>query len=235
MRNLLILFLLVSALSCSDESASVISSTEKELLKVEIEEISQDFYDLFETEVGQKMPYYPEINIQISEGLIYFSGDVQSGEVVVPIWEELDADTKALLETWVEGTDFTAEQFFRENFNWFLIPHELGHFMQTITGTESNYWDDEIEANQIAIAYWKYKGETERLNKFIAVTQQVLTKMDAPEDLSKEYFNSNYDDITDPQTYGYFQFTFYQMAMESDFDIMSYIDYIKQLEDQAAE
>ena len=65
---------------------------------------------------------------------------------------------------------FYSGRIFRENFNWFLLPHELGHYMN-YHWYQSNSWDEEIEANQIAIAYWKYKGETERLDKFLSAVE----------------------------------------------------------------
>ena len=79
-----------------------------------------------------------------------------------------------------------------------------------------DYYDSEIEANEVAVAYWREIGEGAKLDSFLAMVDFIQAKMPVPADTSEEYFNTNYDEIVSPEEYGYFQFMFYKMANENN-------------------
>lgn len=63
-----------------------------------------------------------------------------------------------------------AEQQFAEIFNSLLLPHELGHYLQHLSGRSRKVdrWESEVEANRIAIAFWSLApSDAEQLPKRI--------------------------------------------------------------------
>ena len=132
--------------------------------------------------------------------------------LTAPTWKTLNDDYKEMFNNWAENAngDFTGEQFFRKTFNWFLVIHELGHYIQFVKGTEEtdDHYSSESEANNIAVSYWKI-NHREELDKYMIMVNDIIEILPVPEDTTAEYFNANYDNIGDkPEIYGYFQFFF---------------------------
>jgi len=216
-------FFVLSVSSCNkDGEGRILRSEEAKALKEEVTDVRTSFLEKV-AELGFEAPYEPEIEIRNSEGLIFFEGGSSSGRIVVPLYEKLDDDMVAFFDALAFNADFTGEAFFRENFNWFLIPHELFHYVQTVQGSNLSPYQSELEANKAAVAYWKSVGETERLERFIGQSQFVLNNLREPADLSEDFINANYDNIlSQPEVYGYLQFKLYQEALDSDPELSSF-------------
>lgn len=220
--SLAILGLIVA--NCSKESSSTIdeecivtettiNTVEANKLKLSLDTIFNGFIEALKANNVQ-IPYEPELAISNTSDLIYFSGTERCGKVIAPLWETLPTDQKSSLQTWVAGSSYTAEQFFRANFNKFLVIHELGHYVQAIKKRSLTSWDSELEANKFAIAYWKQKDQ-QWVNNFINEIKIIKTNLPIPTNTSIAYFNQNYGSFN-TEEYGYFQFNFYIMAFNSN-------------------
>ena len=185
-------------------------------LREEVEAIVSDFVDA-SRDVGCHLPALPKVEIRNTPGLIFIRG----GVVTVPSWSDCSADVIRIFEQWATaaGRGCNSEQFFRETFNWFLVAHELGHFVQRFQGRKLSYWDGEVDANMIAVAYWQAKGEAERLQTLIKWAERVGASLPDPVPEGEDpvaFFNSNYAKLgQNPNAYGYFQFAFFKEAYDA--------------------
>lgn len=73
---------------------------------------------------GIEPPYIPSVIIQTGPYLIKW--DEPNKGIILPFWDELLDEQKGLFKA-LRGEN--AEEFFVSLFNWFLVPHELGHFI----------------------------------------------------------------------------------------------------------
>ena len=174
--------------------------------------VAEGFLDTAEGYASAPIPA-PQIVVETTPSLIFYAGsDDGRSFVVVPRWEEL-GEGQALFESWAEATGgaYDGRAFFEETFNWFLVVHELGHHLQarSDSGPRSR-WEEELQANEIAVAYF---GSTDRarLDAFMAAVAQVRDTLDVPEGAGDAaYFEREYDAIGEiPEVYGYFQFGFF--------------------------
>lgn len=89
-----------------------------------------------------------------------------------------------------------AEQQFAEIFNSLLLPHELGHYLQHLSGRSRKLdrWESEVEANRIG---------------FLGQLPDPVPDGMQPRD----YFNANYERLgDDAQAYGWYQGAFMRTA-----------------------
>ncbi len=199
----------------------VFPSEEAKVVNNNISKIRDKFLMTVEKE-GYKNPYTPQVIVAFTPVLMAFNGDHESGLLVAPVWEDTPNEMKIMMNSWMEQTKshFTGEEFFKKNFNWFLVPHELGHFVQTTQEVgaidENDLWAGELYANKVAIAFWLQQGMEKELEEFITETTKVkeLLGSPAPEGVDeKKFFNENYGELSeDPTKYGYYQFLLYKEA-----------------------
>jgi len=109
------------------------------------------------------------------------------------------------------------EKEFGMLFNWFYIPHELAHALQAKTGRTVNYkpdfdyWQSEIEANEMAFAYFRSKGNHKELEELYNYAKKILSVLPDPVPEGEDpivFFNDNYpsdNNPLNPAIYGYFQ------------------------------
>ena len=111
----------------------------------------------------------------------------------------------------------------------FFMPHEIGHALQfSRNKVRDNEYDNEFEANQIAIAYWKKMGREKELERCYKIAKQALAKIKNPipeKEDKKSYFTKHYGDfVLDPYKYGYIQFeqivAIYEDKSQPDFDTL---------------
>ena len=113
----------------------------------------------------------------------------------------------------------SGQQQYEEVFNNLLVAHELGHWVQEISGRPLNRWQAEFDANRMMVAFWRdhpSKVNTElRLANFIAQRPGSRPPLPADTSLSLEaYFNANIASIeADPIQYSRFQKLMVMMAM----------------------
>ncbi|MBP1631482.1 MAG: hypothetical protein H6Q15_2375 [Bacteroidetes bacterium] len=166
-------------------------------------------FDIFMKNNGITPPLVPGAKIATSYALIYWEGD--SNNVVLPYWEELYPTQKEIFVRW-KGND--AEEFFTSLFNWFFIPHELGHFI-LLTNPDLNLtpYESERRANMFALSFLLNENGNEEKIRYIEKSLEEilkrLPKIDFENMSEKDYFNANYNKLgNNPDAYGYFQFKF---------------------------
>lgn len=194
-----------------------------ELILKEVSSIRDKFIDAIKKE-GVTVPYYPKVEVVNTPALMSFWGDRNFGYLLTPNWKTADKKMKNLFQHWVDesGIDYSAEEFFNKNFNWFLVAHELAHFLQETQKIRkidyNDRWDGEIYANQVAVSFWMSQGKEKELTDFIENTSKLMNYLKSPNtsNLSeKEFFNQNEKELAqDPNKYGYYQFLFYKMAFD---------------------
>lgn len=189
---------------------------------VTAEEMGESIRDRFVSAVqacGIVLPATPGVVVDTSVSIdIHYSPDDRSIHLVR--WADLDADSRDVIEAWAaKGTlGLSPEQMFSEMFNSFMAPHELGHFLQDLSGRSASLsmWDGELEANRIAVAFWSLQpGEEgqvlERVGNITPFMDDVPDPVPAGED-PKAFFETHYDAFMlgedgplNPVTYSWFQ------------------------------
>lgn len=180
-------------------------------------------FDLYMRDMGVEPPYIPTVIIQTGPYLIKW--DEQNQGVILPFWDELYDEQKELFKT-LKGEE--AEEFFISLFNWFLIPHELGHFINPMEDSLTPY-NRERAANEFAVAFYlsqeENKGKIDYINKSVSEVLELLPIIDFGSLSEEEYFNINYTKLgSNPNAYGYFQFKFIQDIINNkeDIDLLYY-------------
>lgn len=166
-------------------------------------------FDVFMRNNGIELPYKPGVKVSTTYALIYW--DSESKSVVLPYWQELYPEQREIFTRW-KGDE--AQHFFVSLFNWFFVPHELGHFaMLTNHNLNISVYEAERRANMFAITFLrKDKENTEKLQYIENSLQEVIKRLppiDFQNMTEEEYFNANYQTLgNNPDAYAYFQFKF---------------------------
>ena len=132
----------------------------KEELESDVNKIISDF-NLFIKKLGYNLPSIPKAKIQTEPSLIRL--DKSNNAIIVPYWDDLLNDQKEIFKSW-RGEN--AEEFFVLMFNWFFIPHELGHFINPKIHDIDPY-TSEKEANEVAVLFFKRNPENLKKLDFI--------------------------------------------------------------------
>ena len=105
---------------------------------------------------GANPSFVPPIKIDNDPTLVSYFFEDRS--VHLSRWDQLPPPLKDFMAAWAaQGTmGLTPEQMFGEIFNDFLVAHELGHYLEHMSGRIQTLdpTDAETEANQIALAFW---------------------------------------------------------------------------------
>lgn len=196
----------------------------KQTLESDVKKIINDF-DLFMKSKGINPPYIPTVKIQTEPFLIKW--DEPNKGMILPYWDELSNEQKEIFNKW-RGKN--AEEFFILMFNWFFIPHELGHFINPMKESLTPYKSEQA-ANEFAIAFFiSNKENQERINfikKSLQEVLEILPKIDFNNMSEEEYFNANYSKLgRNPDAYGYFQFNFILDVLnnQEDINILHYFE-----------
>ena len=152
----------------------------------------------------------PEIVVENTPHLAYFNR--QTHRIVVPYWPPQESTVTFFL-TLTAGDEAAARILFTELFDWFLVAHELMHWLQTVRGAALDYYHAEISANDGAVAFYGLSPESEerllRLDALLAAALEQLADPTPPALDPVTYFNAFYATLTgDPYRYGYYQFRF---------------------------
>lgn len=139
-------------------------------------------------------------------------------------WAELDPPIQGMMTDWAaNGTlGLKPEQMFGEIFNNLLVAHELGHYLQDMSGRlqKIDNWQSEVEANQIAIAFFSRKAKdaallptrVENFTRFLTALPNPVPKEQVP----RSYFIKNYEKLSNnPEAYGWYQGAFMRTAWKS--------------------
>lgn len=216
MRHLL---WIASALTLLCASPVVVQSAAPDPLRAQGEAIRDRFVAAIRA-CGVEPSFLPTVEVDTRPSLVSYNTE---GRVVrISRWEELDPGMQGLVTAWSQqGTlGLTPEQMFGEIFNSFLLAHELGHYLEHMSGRLNtvDLWQSEVEANQIAIAFWEQDaGQAERLPMRVENFNRFLEGLPDPvptgED-SRAWFIANYDGrlSTDAAAYGWYQGAFVRTA-----------------------
>jgi hypothetical protein len=208
MKNFLLSILLFFCSTFSFGQNVFHSYDSKEKLESHVKIIIDDF-DFFLKEMGVEAPYKPGVYIHTAPFLIKWDG--QNKRIILPYWDELLDEQKEIFKTW-KGEE--AEELFISLFNWFFIPHELGHFVEMNFNSDTlTPYEFELAANEFAIAFLTRKEENmdkiKYIRKSLSDVLKILPKIDFGDLTEVEYFNTNYKQLgNNPNIYGYFQFKF---------------------------
>ncbi|QZE13537.1 hypothetical protein K4L44_13270 [Halosquirtibacter laminarini] len=199
---------LFACTSCNKDKTVLIDNPE---LKKEIETIRDPFVKKINS-LGLETPNVPIVRIANTPAMITYGSE----GLTVPEWKTLEEKQKTKFNNWADQAvgSFSGEQYFKKSFNWFLVIHELGHYVQDLKGTMNNMSDykKEFQANQIAVAYWK-EVDRQALDEYIVWVNAILKVIPAPKDTSESYYNANIEAETSNNDFnGYFQFYFIQQA-----------------------
>jgi len=217
LNRLVLLLIITMGISCSiiNKKIKPLTSPNAIAYKNNIERLTESFFDLLD-EKKLPYPYKPDIIIvnKVDSRFIPYKN---KGKLITPYWEELDKSTQDFFNKSVKNSEYNGRIFFETYFNWFLPIHELGHFIQFINNDTLGHYKKEINANEIAITYYREIGDTIKLNKLLNYIKNTRLKMIAPKDTSEEYFNNNYYNIlnSNSEEYGYFQFMFVEHALKT--------------------
>jgi hypothetical protein len=159
------------------------------------------------------------------------SYDIRNHSVYVPRWSTLDPAMREMMKQWAaQGTlGLDDEAQFGEIFNEMAIAHELGHYLQYMSGryAKLDHWQAELEATEIAVAFWSLTPEgSARLPQRVENYSRFLLSAPDPVPPGTDphaYFVSHYDALgDDPSVYGWFQGRFMKIAAESKRDFCAW-------------
>ncbi len=184
-------------------------------------------YALAVSDAGGDVVPLPEVVVRNTPYLAHFSPKTQ--RIVIPYWPPQESTVSFFL-TLTCGDEAVARELFAELFQWFLVAHELTHWLQTVKGTELDYYDAEISANDGAVAFYNLFPESEhRLLRLDALLVAALERLSDPTPASLDpaaYFNAFYPSLAgDPYRYGYFQFRFIResIARRHELELVAFV------------
>jgi hypothetical protein len=158
----------------------------------------------------------------------------QGRAVHVSRWSKLDPAVQQALQAWAaQGTlGLNAEGQWGEIFNDLLVAHELGHYLESMAHHLDNidYAKNEIEANEIALAFWSIdQDDRQRLPARIKNYTVFLNALPSPVPTGSEpdsYFRSHYQQLqTNLAGYGWYQGQFMNKAWDN-YKSRSFCDWV---------
>jgi hypothetical protein len=171
------------------------------------------FYDAV-LACDRKPPFKPTIQTATVPGTISY--DHAARAVVLVPYELLAPAAKAGMDRYAAiGTlGLSGRAQYEEIFHQFLVPHELGHWLQMIADRPLTRWQAEYGANQIMVAFWREypapppaAATNARLANFVVQPPRFPDAVPGDIDMSVEaYFEHAITEIeADPRRYASFQ------------------------------
>ena len=164
----------------------------------------------------------PRIVLQTTPQLSYFT---RRG-VFIAEWSTLPPQGQGAFDAWAAaaGPAWTGPRLFEEMFHWFLIPHEMTHWIQSRGGTrpiDADRYASESEANRVAVAYWRRTdSDRARLDGLAAALAAIFARLPNPVPPGADavqYFQINYDTlVVNPAAYGWYQLRMVLEASRSE-------------------
>lgn len=143
------------------------------------------------------------------------------------LWDGLPAEVRAVFADLMGGDPEMARDFYRLYFYWFNVAHEMAHVLIAKYGAETlspgSAWQEEQAVNDFAAAYWRHRGQGDRLRRLGKLVEGALSRMVdpvPPGQSAEAFFDQNYLQLAqNPQHYGFFQFSFVQAALGKQMDL----------------
>jgi len=184
----------------------------------EVYKVTRGIADDFVQTVNKRYPgfeFSPKVVITPTPSLAFY--DARNDAITFTWWGQLPPEGKGFFLSLTDSDPFTIEKEFGMLFNWFYVPHELAHALQAKTGRTVNYkpyfdfWQSEMEANEMAFAYFRSKGNHKELEELYLYAKKILSVLPDPVPAGYDpivVFNENYPSEQhplNPSVYGYFQ------------------------------
>jgi len=185
-------------------------------------QIGESIRDRFVAEArkcGAELPFEPHVVVDPNASIdVRYSLDDRT--IHFTDWNNLDQNSQGAITAWAaKGTlGLSPEDMYREMFNSFIAPHELGHYLQQISGRWGSLtpWDAELEANRIGMAFWVLQpGDEGNVEARVANITRFLDDIPSPVPADQDpisFFNANYgafsagkDGPLNPMSYSWFQ------------------------------
>ncbi len=126
-------------------------------------------------------------------------------------WDQLTPDFQAFFHFLLGADTPRGRMFYELYYLWFNIPHEMAHLLREQYGrTDKSEWADENAASAFAAAYWRQRGETQRLYILREMLIDVIGHLPdpVPEGVDRgQYFDARYDKLVRSAT-GFSQYLF---------------------------
>ncbi len=186
---------------------------------------AQPVLDAFHAAViacGRQPPFKPTIRLAETADATRYEHAARA--IVLVPYEILGPARRAAMERFAAiGTlGLSGQQQYSEVFNNLLVAHELGHWVQEVSGRPLTRWQAEYEANRMMVAFWRdhpaaapAPATERRLANFVAQSPETADPMPADAGISVEaYFNANIISIeAEPARYALFQKRMVREAM----------------------
>lgn len=189
-------------------------------VKARAELIARSFAERVGTVAGP-LRYVPAVRVWSTPALAYF--DIRARRITLPYWPTLEAEVRAFFLSLASDAD-AAEALFAELFTWFLVAHEMAHWLQGELGIVLDRYQDERMANDLAVAFFMAEGDEARLLNLGELLNRALQSLSDPVPPGEDrptYFNLNYADLAvDPARYGYYQFALIADAITRRADLV---------------
>jgi len=148
-------------------------------------------------------------------------------------WVDVPADMRATFNDWAAFTPdhHSGEHLYEDLFFKFFFLHEFGHWVneQVVSqrhdakaklarhNFERNKWEDELNANRVAVAWWRER-DPKFLERLVSDVRLILVHLPSPVPAGaddKEYFSRNLGELVkDPNKYGWYQLRMIIIAYE---------------------
>ncbi len=140
------------------------------------------------------------------------------------LWEDIPAEVQDLFAVWMGGRPADGKSFYQLYFYWYNIIHNAGHMLRGVYHKQSaSRWDEEMAANQFAVAYWRAKGQAMRLLELEKLVRLALRSQPTPTPADQDsvaYFNSHFQEVgRDAAAYGYYQFNMLLSSLQRPLDL----------------
>jgi hypothetical protein len=142
-------------------------------------------------------------------------------------WDDLTDEDQAQFFTFMGNDADRGRKLYELYFYWYNIPHEIAHVLRKVYLPSNGdvwerIWEEETAANQLAVSYWRAKGQNARLMQLENDIRQALRNIPgtAPENEDRTAFlNRRHQDLTDPTTYAQHQFNMVRYALARPLDL----------------
>lgn len=146
-------------------------------------------------------------------------------------WEQVPYELQDWFIKMLGGDLDWARRFYELYFYWYSIPFEMGLILRTRYRSNEkdeihDRWQDEKLMHEFAVAYWRQRGERQRLADLEQLAIPVISNYQSPVPLNStpEYYNQNYAQLrSEIRKLGYFQLSFFLSALRKNIDFYTAI------------
>jgi hypothetical protein len=141
-------------------------------------------------------------------------------------WEDLPAEGQDQFIAFTGGDAKRGRSLYELYFYWYNIPHVVSHVLRRIYAGHNGslweqIWEEETAVNQLAVAYWRAKGQASRLLELEVELRQALLNIPDPVPNNEDrtvYLNRHAHEMADPAAYAHYQFNMVCSALAYPID-----------------